>query len=454
MIEDPKPPQNIDAEQAFIGCLLLDPDCRDEALTILQVSERAFYRKDHILIYNALVRMHSDGQAIDIVTLEDHLTATGDLADVGGRDYLLDLARSVPSAANVRHYAKIVRDKAAQRELIRLGDRLTSKGYRAECDPEKLLTEAENELLRMRGEVTRSGSRTAEAITRDLVKKILGGKSEPGLPTGFDLLDARLGGLRPGQYMTLAARPAVGKTAMAVQIACHVAMVSKVPVAFFSLEMGGEALCRRIIAQQLGIYGGKLQHPDRLTAMNKADLESYRGPDNLHIVECPGMTGSEMRSEARRLKIRPGIGLIVIDYLGLMTDPQGSKQNKVVEISNLSRAVKNMAREIEVPVLCLHAMSRSSQHENRAPMLHDLRDSSAVEHDSDVVMFLHPRTKIRADQEIPIVVEILCLIRKNREGDLGNIAFQFNRPLTRFSEQGGAKKTLLDGGEENLQDEA
>jgi replicative DNA helicase len=435
-------PKDLDAETALLGGLLLSPAAVDTVYGVLPVSEDAFYDPRHVILFNALVKMHGNGEPIDIVTLEDylashrgHLDAKTLLEDVGGREYLIDLVRSVPSAANVEYYARIVARKGRLRSLIQVGHRLYNAPFETDADPDRIAEDLELAVLRLRGHVAADLSKTAAELGRELVQSLEDGEGEDGLTTGFDAFDHHTGGMRPGQYILLAARPSVGKSAMAVQIAAHVAMRLGVGVVFFSVEMAGRPLIRRLFAQQTGIFGNKLRGRDRLSDNEMDLLRRCQLPDNLHIIECPGLTGADLRSRARAYKMRHRIGLVVIDYLGLMTDPAGARQNKETEVSNLSRSIKTTARELEVPVLCLHSLSRSSVHDKRPPDLQDLRGSGALEHDSDIVLFLHQTQAFKVGERPPMERDVRLMIRKDREGGQGSLNLSFNGPLTMFREK-------------------
>lgn len=442
------PPQDIEAEASSLGSMLLEPACIDEVEAIIPRGKGRgiFYRPDHDTLYAALVDMRANDQVIDIITLEDYLKAKGELEEIGGRDYLIDLVNSVPSAANVVHYAKIVLGKSRKRDVIRLGHALMQHGYEAEWDADTVLEKAEAEAMRIRGSLPGLEPRRASDVGKTVVKQILSGEEEPGLSTGFPTLDDRLQGMRPGQMIVLAARPATGKTALVLQIADHVADALDVPVLFFSMEMKSESLIRRMISRRLEIPGQYLRRPDRLGDYQRSEMHRLQLPANLHLVDATDLTPGDLRSRSRRMKQAEGVGLVVVDYLGLIGDEQ-VEQNKAVAVAKISRAMKAMALELDVPVILLHSLSRSSQHEQRPPDLHDLRDSGAIEHDADVVLMLHPAKKPDPNQKQPPAREMFLLIRKNREGSTASVRMAFHGGHQKFTDvRAIGSRALFDDG--------
>jgi replicative DNA helicase len=444
-METQDPPYDLDAEASVLGGMMLDEAAIDLVEPIIPRGEAGrFYRMDHQLIYAAMVNMRLNDERIDEITLTDYLRSRGELEQVGGKDYLIDLYSAVPSIANVEYYARIVRDKGRLRDLIQLGHRVYNAGYVYDADPGKLAGDTEEALMRIQGAAETSAPVTARKVGEVVVRKILAGEMPTGLKTGLDVLDKRMIGLMAGEVIVLASRPGVGKTALAVQTAEYVAE-SQAAVLYFSMEMTKEALVRRIAAQRLMIPGGPLRQPKYLSNFDKSKLKEARFSDRLFLSDATGLNTSDIRARARRMKMKqPDLGLIVIDYLGLIHD-EGEQQNRNVAVANITRAIKAMALELSIPVLLLHSLSRSSQHENRMPDLHDLRDSGQIEHDADIVWFLHPAKKYDGKSAIPETVEIYLLIRKHREGSVGNVRLKFRRAMTKFIDPDRQEQPTLEG---------
>lgn len=436
-------PFDLDAEMAVLGACLIDPAVIGRQAGRLPAA--AFYRAEHQRIWKTLLTMDGANTRIDLVTLENQLRKdcggqSGFDRDIGGADtgraYLVDLAESVPSAANVDYYANIVLEKYRLRQLVSIGGHLQVEAMTPDAQPAELIERLEAALLKERG----AGRSEIEFVDphamREEVRKVLAGEVEVGIRTGIASLDGILTGLKPGNYVTLAARPGVGKTALALQIAGYVARFEKVPVAFISLEMGQSELMRRMMVQISQVRGDLLRKPDQLNDNERHALSQVETPQNFHIVEAAGLTPASLRSTVRRLVAEFGVKLVVVDYLGLMSDPAGEKQNRTVAMTNVSRAVKLVAREFGVVILALHALSRLSSNEDREPELHDLRDTSAIEHDSDVVLFLHNKTKWGKGEKRPDNFEVLILVRKHREGPLGKSTVFFDAHKLTFGGNG------------------
>lgn len=431
------PPQDLEAEMSLLGSMLIDADCVDDVLGVIgRTCSEAMYGAGHRQVFDAVTELHCNDVPIDVVTLEAELRRRGHLEDVGGRAYLFDLTGSVPSSANAVHYAKIVRDKWRLRCLISVGHRLQQEATASDAAPETLLHRVEDQLLRLHGLASTVEPERASDIGREVIDAAMNGTAEPGLSTGFAALDHALNGLRPGQLVTLAARPAVGKTSLAIQVAGHVAGSEGTPVLFVSLEMPAKAIVRRLLAQRSSIDGAKLLRPGELSEMDMETLKAQHLPRGLFVIAGSGLTVPDIRAQARRLKRRHGLALVVLDYLGLLRDPAAERHGRTAVVTNLSRDMKGLAVELEIPVLVLHQLNRAPANERAAPQLHHLRDSGSVEQDSDVVMFLHQAEVLDDNKPRPLSWRVWLLIRKNREGPTGNVVFTFHPRSTTFV-QGG-----------------
>lgn len=424
------PPQNLEAEQALLGALLLDPIAIAEVRSMVDVE--ALYRAEHRAIYEAICEVADAGQPSDIYVIEECLKRRQAYDLAGGRDYLVDLCQSVPSAANVLHYARICREKHQLRILLDIGYHLQQQAQAADAESGDLIRRVELRLMKEAGQIRQRRVMTA-ADGAALVNRVLEGKVERGLSTGFSYLDEKLGWLRNGGLYILAARPAVGKSAMALQIARHVAEVERVPVAYVSIEMGGPDLIQRMITQQLAIDGDRFVNPQNLTESERSALQAYVYPDNLYIVDASGIEITELRAEARRFKMEWGIGLLVVDYLGLVKDPASAKQTQAVMVGNVSTAIKGIARELDIPILAIHSVNRGNVQDNKIPDLHNIRDSGQIEHDADAVVLLHCAAQYSDKVQLPPEIEVCVKVAKNRHGPTGMRSHWFARSITAFN---------------------
>lgn len=429
------PPHNLEAEQAVLGALLLVPDSFAVVSEILRPED--FYGEGHREIYTALKEMAERGRPIDLVTVTEELKSRDALDKVGGAAYLASLAGAVPTAVNAGHYANIVADKGLLRSLINTCTQLASRAYEEGADSEVLLDEAERMIMglsqRRIGKSYRSiRELLVEALER--IEQLCQKKgSITGLPTGFDDLDKYTSGLQPSDLVLLAARPSMGKTSLALNIAQNVAVKYRVPVAIFSLEMSSDQvvqriLCAEALVDQQKMRTGYLQENDWPRLM-KAAAKLSEAP--LFIDDTPAISLLELRSKARRLKLEHGIGLLVIDYLQLIQTGRRS-ENRVQEISEISRFLKSLARELDIPVLALSQLSRAVEQRggDRRPMLSDLRESGSLEQDSDMVMFIYRDDYYNEDSENKGVADLI--IAKHRNGPTGTIQLAFLKEFTKF----------------------
>lgn len=429
------PPHNLEAEQAVLGALLIAPESLATVAEILRPED--FYGEGHRAIYLTLKEMAEAGRPIDLLTVTEELQGKGLLEQVGGATYLATLAGAVPTAVHVEYYAGIVAEKGLLRSIIEACTRIASQGYEEGAESESLLDEAERMLLSL-GE--RRQSRSYRSIrellveTLEKIEQLYQRKgSVTGLPTGFTELDRITSGLQPSDLILLAARPSMGKTSLGLNIAQNVAVKSGVPVGIFSLEMSGDQvvqrlLCSEALVDQQRLRTGFLQEDD-WPRLLKAATRLAEAP--IFIDDTPAITLLELRSKARRLKLEHGIGLLVVDYLQLIQSGR-RMENRVQEISEISRQLKSLARELDVPVLALSQLSRAVEQRggDRRPLLSDLRESGSLEQDSDVVMFIYRDDYYNEDSEEKGVADII--IAKQRNGPVGTVKLAFLKEFTKF----------------------
>ncbi|MGB9792328.1 MAG: replicative DNA helicase [Thermacetogeniaceae bacterium] len=428
------PPHNIEAEQAVLGALLLAPESFATVAEILKPSD--FYGEGHREIYLTLQELAEKGQPIDLVTLTEALKQKDLLDKVGGASYLASLAGAVPTAANVAHYAQIVAEKGLLRSLIATCTQLVARAYDEGVDSDRLFDEAERMIMELS---LRRQSRSFRSLrellisTLEQIERMYVNKGAAiGIPTGFEALDRMTLGMQPSDLILLAARPSMGKTSLALNIARNVAM-SGVPVAIFSLEMSGDQvvqrlLCAEALIDQHRLRTGRLTEDDWARLVQAATRLS-EAP--IFIDDTPAISLLELRSKARRLKIEQGIGFLVIDYLQLMQLGRRA-ENRVQEISEISRFLKSLARELEIPVLALSQLSRAvEQRMDKIPMLSDLRESGSLEQDSDVVLFIYRDEYYNPDSEKKGIADII--IAKQRNGPTGTVELAFLKEFTKFA---------------------
>ncbi len=431
------PPHSVQAEQAVLGGLMLDNQAWDAIAD--RVCEEDFYRRDHRLIFRAIARLADRNQPCDVVTLSKELIALGQLEEVGGLAYLGALAKETPSAANIRAYADIVREYSILRQLARVGTDIAAAAYSPEGrDSKELLDFAEQQVFRIaeQGGRGREGFAPIKDLLTRAVDRIdqLFQQNDPitGIPTGFSDLDHMTAGLQPSDLVIIAGRPSMGKTTFAMNIAENAAISHKVPVAVFSMEMPGEQIAMRLMSSlgridQHKLRTGKLQDDDwpRLTSAVSILAEAP-----LFVDDTPALTPTELRARARRLKREHGLGLIVIDYLQLMQVP-GSRENRATEISEISRGLKALAKELNVPVVALSQLNRGlEQRPNKRPVMSDLRESGAIEQDADMIMFIYRDEVYNEDSPDKGTAEII--VGKQRNGPIGMQRLTFLGQFTRF----------------------
>ncbi|MDZ4398302.1 replicative DNA helicase [Hydrogenophaga sp.] len=434
------PPHSIEAESSVLGGLLLDNGAWDRVGDLL--SDGNFYRYEHRLIYAAIGALVNASKPADVITVFEHLQNLGKAEEVGGLGYLNSLAQYVPSASNIRRYAEIVRERSILRKLVAASDEIATNAFNPQGKPvDKILDEAEQKIFNIGEEGSRmkQGFQGMDSLVVDLLDRVQEMADNPnditGVPTGFYDLDRLTSGFQAGDMIVLAARPSMGKTALAINIAEHVALNEGLPVAVFSMEMGASQLAVRIVGSigridQGHLRTGKLTD-DEWPRLTEA-IEKLR-TISLHIDETPGLTVSELRANARRLARQCGkLGLIVVDYLQLMSVSSSmSDENRATAVGEISRGLKMLAKELQGPVIALSQLSRGVESRtDKRPMMSDLRESGAIEQDADIIMFIYRDDYYNKDSKEPGVTEII--ISKQRNGPTGTVKLAFLAPLTRF----------------------
>jgi replicative DNA helicase len=428
------PPNDQEAEQALLGSIMISPKSIGEIADFLRSED--FYSLRHHKIYGAMLDLSDAGQPIDIVSVSSQLKDKGLAESTGGSSYIAELAGKVPSASNIKHYAELVYKKSALRNLISSADQISELGYHENEDVTDVLDRAQKIIFNLGSYATKKVVNIKDALSEawerfDRLSKTEG--TIRGVSTGFKDIDAKLAGLQNSDLIILAARPSMGKTSLALDIARHAACRNKVPTCIFSLEMSTQQLTDRLLAAESFVDSWKLR-----TGAVKADEDFVRLRDALDsLAQAPIFIDDEpsnnilrMKSEARKLKSEHGLGLIIVDYLQLMV-PRRESDSLVQQITEVSRSLKALAREIDVPVLALSQLNRAVEQRGGRPRLSDLRDSGSIEQDADVVMFIH-REKDEESNEKNSLAEIL--IEKHRNGPTGKAELYFDSARTSFSD--------------------
>lgn len=435
------PPHNNEAEQSVLGSVLLQPSALISAMEYLQTHD--FYRRAHQLIYQAMIDLNEKNEEIDVITVANLLETNKQLEDIGGAAYLADLANVVPTAANITYYAKIVEERSLLRRLIQASTDIISETYEESDDVSSILDAAEQKILEVSERKNRSGFIKISDVLRDSMEEIdelyKNNEEITGLSTGYRALDLMTAGLHEDELIILAARPGMGKTAFALNIAQNIGTSTSENVAIFSLEMGATQLVNRMLCAEGTINANNLR-TGQLTEEEFEKLFVAMGSlskANIFIDDTPGIRVSEIRAKSRRLmQERGGIGLIIIDYLQLI---EGSGQeSRQQEVSEISRQLKKLAMELNVPVIALSQLSRSVEsRQDKRPILSDLRESGSLEQDADIVAFLYREDYYRSEEEEAEEVEednvIEVLIEKNRSGARGDVKLLFIKEYNKFS---------------------
>jgi replicative DNA helicase len=432
---DKLPPQNLDAEKSVLGAILLDKNAIIEVAQFLRPEH--FYSPLHATIYEAVLDLFAKGEPADILTVSNALKKQKKLEKVGGAVYLTELAESVPTSSNSEYYGVIVKDAAIRRSLITVSGDINELGYNETIEVNALIDEAEKRLF----QVANDGKKTDFVHIKELLKEAyeraeeLGQKQNQlrGVPTGFKDVDGLLGGLQESNLIIIAARPSVGKSSFALDIARHATLHEQKAVGIFSLEMSNVELTDRLIASQVGMNlwdyrMGHIKDDDMLERLG--DVMGQLSEIDLYLDDTPGQTIMEIRTKARRLSMEKKLDLIIIDYLQLITSSRAI-DNRVQEVGEISRSLKNLARELHVPVIALSQLSRAVEsRSNRTPQLSDLRESGSIEQDADIVIFLNREDMYNPETEKKNIADII--VAKHRNGPIGNLQVYFKKELASF----------------------
>lgn len=432
------PPQNIEAEMSVLGSLMLDKDAIIKIADLVHPDD--FYKDANRLIYETMLELFEDREPIDVLSLSNKLEEKKKLEEVGGSGYLTDLVNSVPTASNVVHYAKVVQKKSLLRKLISAASDIIELGYEEAEDVEKVLDEAEQRLFGVSQKYVKADFVPLKTYLESAFNRIdelhKGDRDIRGVPTGFQDLDNILAGLQKSDLVILASRPSIGKTSLALDIARNVALKKKIPVGIFSLEMSSDQLVDRLLASEARVDAWRIRTGRLRSSENEDDFAKIGeamgilSEAPIYIDDSARANVMEMRTLARRLQAEHNLGLIIIDYLQLMEGR--TSDNRVQEVSEISRSLKGLARELNIPVLALSQLSRAV--ENRSPQipkLSDLRESGSIEQDADVVLFLYREDREKPDTPNKNVIQVI--VSKHRNGPLGTASLYFNDTITSFS---------------------
>ena len=429
------PPHDLEAEQAIIGSMLTDRDAVISAIEILK--EEDFYREDNKAIYTAILNLYNRAEPIDIITVKSELESMGKFEQVGGLEYLAELPEKVPTTANAMKYIKIVEEKSTLRRLIKTANEIIELGYSPTEDVEDIMEGAEKKIFNIMQEKNQKGYAPIKDVLVESFTKLeeLYNRKQhiTGVPSGFTELDYRTAGFHGSELILIAARPAMGKTAFALNIATNAAVKANVPVAVFSLEMSKEQLVTRILCSEYMVDSNKVR-TGKLEEDDWTKLAGAIGPlseAEIFIDDTPGINITEIRAKCRKLKLEKNIGMVVIDYLQLIQGSNKRGGSREQEISEISRSLKILAKELDVPVIALSQLSRAAeQRPDHRPMLSDLRESGAIEQDADIVMFLYRDDYYNQDSEKKDIAEII--IAKHRGGSTGTVELLWLGSYTKF----------------------
>ena len=429
------PPHDVEAEQAVIGSMLTDKEAVASSIEVLK--EDDFYREDNRIIYSAMLNLYNRAEPIDLITLKSELESMGKFEQVGGFEYLTELPEKVPTTANATKYIKIVEEKSVLRNLIKTANEIIDLGYDPTEDVEDIMEGAEKKIFNIMQDKNQKGYAPIKDILVDSftqLEELYNRKQHiTGVPTGFSDLDYRTAGLHGSELILVAARPAMGKSAFALNIATNAALRGNTPVAIFSLEMSKEQLVNRILCSEAMVDSNKVR-TGKLEDEDWGKLAEAIGPlseTGIYIDDTPGISVMEIRAKCRKLKLEKNIGLVVIDYLQLVQGSNKRNSSREQEISEISRSLKILAKELNVPVIALSQLSRAvEQRPDHRPMLSDLRESGAIEQDADIVMFLYRDDYYNEDSEKKNVAEVI--IAKHRGGSTGTVDLGWLGSYTKF----------------------
>lgn len=431
------PPHSVESEQSILGSIILD---KDAVITVAEtINPSDFYKEAHKIIYESMLKLNSNNEPIDLITLIEELRKEGYLDNVGGISYLTSLSTIVPTTSNVKYYANIVKEKSVMRQLIKASNEIINLGYDASTDVQEILDKAEKNIFDISQEKASDDIQPISLVlqdTFDMIERLCTEKSEvTGITTGFKDLNKKINGLQRTDLILLAARPAMGKTAFSLNLVQNAALKGDASVAVFSLEMSKEQLVQRMLSAQSNVELSKIKTgtlgesdwPRIIDAM------AVLSEANIFIDDSPGIKISEIRSKCRRLKIEKGLDLILIDYLQLM-EGEGKNENRQQEIAKISRSLKVLAKELDCPVVALSQLSRSPElRKDHRPILSDLRESGSIEQDADIVMFLYRDEYYHDDSEKKNIGEVI--VAKNRHGETGNVELVWFGQVQKFADK-------------------
>lgn len=431
------PPNDIEAEQAVLGSMLTDKDAVISAIEVLKKED--FYREDNKAIYEAMLNLYSKPEPIDIITVKDELQSMGKFDSVGGLEYLADLPEKVPTTANVEKYIKIVEEKSILRGLIKTSNELINLGYDETQEVNSVMDQAEKRVFELMQNRNQTGYSSIKDVLVDSfaqLEKLYNQKEGiTGVPSGFAELDLRTTGFHDSELIILAARPAMGKTAFALNIATNAATRYNTPVAVFSLEMSKEQLVSRILCSEAMVDSSKLR-TGKIEENDWVKIVDALGPlseAEMYIDDTAGISITEIRAKCRKLKLEKNIGMVVIDYLQLIQGSGNRRSgSREQEISEISRSLKILAKELNIPVIALSQLSRAAEQRNdHRPMLSDLRESGSIEQDADIVMFLYRDDYYNDESENKNIAEVI--LAKNRSGSIGTAELLWMSNYTKFA---------------------
>jgi len=435
-ILDRIPPHNLDAEQAVLAAMMLDKDAIYEIVPILK--EKDFYKEAHGIIYRTIVDLAEQGEPVDLITITESLRKSGNLEKVGGVGYIAQVANAIGTSTGVTHYAELIKEKSLLRSLIKIATNLAARSYEDSEETEQILNDAERMILEISQGRVRGGLVPISEVIEGTIERleILNNKKSEitGLTSGFRDLDKFTSGWQNSDLIIVAARPAMGKTSFCLNLAANAALLAKVPVAIFSLEMSREQLVQRMLSSAAMIDQQKLR-TGRLLDKEWIALTSALGPlaeAPIYIDDTPAISVREIRAKTRRLKAEKGLGLVVIDYLQLMSTGR-RVESRQQEISEISRSLKALARELDIPIIALSQLSRAvEQSQDKRPSLSHLRESGALEQDADIVMFIYRDEYYNPESEKKAIAEII--IAKHRNGPVGTVELTFLKEFTKFGD--------------------
>ena len=428
-------PHSIEAEQSVIGSMLMDKDAVIVALDM--ISSEDFYSRQYAILYETMLELFNEGKEMDLVVIQDRLREKNVAPELSSLDFIKEIITTVPTSANIKYYATIVKEKSTLRKLIKLNEDIANSCYVGSDSLEDILARTEKDIFELLQSRTAKDIRPIGDIAKNVLYRIEAASRTrevvTGIPTGFIDLDYKTSGLQPSDLVLIAARPSMGKTAFVLNMVQHIAMKKELPCMIFSLEMSSEQLVQRMLAMETGIDSQKL----RTGNLNDNDWDPLiRGivdvsDSKIIIDDTPGISVGELRSKCRKVKLEKGLSIVIIDYLQLMTGSSKRSENRQQEISEISRSLKALAREIKAPVVALSQLSRACEtRPDHRPMLSDLRESGAIEQDADIVMFLYRDDYYHKDTEHPNEAEVI--IAKQRNGPIGTVNLMWKPETTRF----------------------